>query len=550
MPELPKVKLLWLDINSSYAHSSLALPAIEAQKRRNDVEWSVERATLSSPVLSLVSNIVAAAPDIIAVSVWLFTHRYVDEVLSRVSRLLPETIIVEGGPEFLGDNSDYLSLRPYVGLLFRGEAEEVFHEWLEVYSDKSQWRSISGLCYIDECGNYVDNGLAQVADISQLKNPQQSVFFNWEKPFVQLETARGCFNTCTFCVSGRDKPVRVLPLEVVRQRIDEIVSHDIRDVRLLDRTFNGSVSRAAAMLDLFREYAGRLRFHLEIHPALLPSVIREKLQTLPSGLLHLEAGIQSLREEVLHACGRKGSLESSLEGLRFLASLDNIETHADLIAGIPFYSLEMIYEDVVTLAEIGVGEIQLELLKLLPGTDMRRRAASWEILYATFPPYEVLQTPQMSISDLHEAALLSRLLDFYYNVSEWQSLFSLLICKEKRFLHDFLYYLWDKEVLEQPLSMERRGLLLYDFCHIAPYQIYLTKVAVSWIEAGLSMRKGPGMLLKAFHGVLPDKIVVEKGNYYPEMRLYQLQGENVIYWFGYDRQKQHSYPLFRAVEFI
>ncbi len=548
MPNNGNVKLVWLDVNSSYAHSSLALPVIEAQKRRTDVEWSVISATLSTPLQSLVSRVVAAAPDIIAVSVWLFTHRYVDEVLSRVARLLPETVIVEGGPEFLGDNEEYAPLRTYASVLFRGEAEETFHDWLDVYTDKSRWKTIPGLCYIDENGVYADNGLSRVADIAGLNDPQDSLFFNWEKPFVQLETARGCFNSCAFCVSGRDKPVRVLPLETVRRRIDGIANRGIRDIRLLDRTFNGSVSRAAAMLDLFGEYAGRLRFHLEVHPALLPPAVRERLRALPAGLLHLEAGIQSLREEVLQACGRVGSLEKSLEGLRFLASLDTVETHADLIAGLPLYSLEMIYGDVVTLAEIGVGEIQLELLKLLPGTDMRRRAGEWGIIYAPLPPYEVLRTPQMSAADLHEAALLSRLLDFYYNVPEWRPLFSRLIRKEKRFLHDYLYYLWDKDVLEQPLSMERRGMLLYDFCRTRSYETYLTDLSVAWVEAGLSLRKGPGASLVAYRGELPGKATAEKGTYCSGMRLYRLQGTETVYWFGYDRRQQHSYPVFRAAE--
>ncbi len=43
-----------------------------------------------------------------------------------------------------------------------------------------------------------------------------------------------------------------------------------------------------------------------------------------------------------------------------------METHADLIAGLPLYHLSEIFEDVRTLAEYGAGEIQLESLKLLP----------------------------------------------------------------------------------------------------------------------------------------------------------------------------------------
>ena len=74
-----------------------------------------------------------------------------------------------------------------------------------------------------------------------------------------------------------------------------------------------------------------------------------------------------------------------------------METHADLIAGLPLYHLSEIFEDVRTLAEYGAGEIQLESLKLLPGTEMRRRAEELGIQYSPLPPYEVLQTREISV---------------------------------------------------------------------------------------------------------------------------------------------------------
>ena len=70
---------------------------------------------------------------------------------------------------------------------------------------------------------------------------------------------------------------------------------------------------------------------------------------------------------------RKGTLHQALNGLQFLCSLPNLVTHADLIAGLPCYTLTQIYEDVRTLAEYHAGEIQLESLKLLPGTAMREK---------------------------------------------------------------------------------------------------------------------------------------------------------------------------------
>ena len=110
--------------------------------------------------------------------------------------------------------------------MFRGEGEEVFPLWLKVWNQpRKEWKSITGLCYLDESEAYHDNGLARVMNFSELVPPEESRFFNWSKPFVQLETTRGCFNTCAFCVSGGEKPVRTLSLEATRKRLDVIHQH-------------------------------------------------------------------------------------------------------------------------------------------------------------------------------------------------------------------------------------------------------------------------------------------------------------------------------------
>ena len=45
------MKILWIDLNSSYAHSSLALPALHAQiSKNNSVKWEIVSATINENV--------------------------------------------------------------------------------------------------------------------------------------------------------------------------------------------------------------------------------------------------------------------------------------------------------------------------------------------------------------------------------------------------------------------------------------------------------------------------------------------------------------------
>ena len=543
------MKILWIDLNSSYAHSSLALPALHAQIMTDpSIEWEIVSATINENAGMIVDEIYHHQPDILAATTWLFNHEQLMHVASRVKALLPEACLVLGGPEFLGDNEEFLRKNPFVDCVFRGEGEEVFPQWLTCWNHPEQWHTVPGLCYLTPNKEYKDNGIARVLNFAGLVPPEQSRFFNWSKPFVQLETTRGCFNTCAFCVSGGEKPVRTLSIESIRERLQLIHAHGIKNVRVLDRTFNYNPRRAKELLRLFLEFHPDIRFHLEIHPALLSEELKEELSLLPKGLLHLEAGIQSLREPVLEKSRRMGKLSDALDGLRFLCALPNMETHADLIAGLPLYHLHEIFEDVRTLAGYAAGEIQLESLKLLPGTEMRRRAEESGIKYSPLPPYEVLQTHEISVSELQTARQLSRLLDGFYNTPAWQALTRELILNDEQFLHRFLTYLTKANLIDQPMSLEKRGLILYEFCK-QNYPEYQIQAAIAWIEAGMSLKKLPAEKVWTKRQIPPATWNIIYGEYKESLRLCFLpadeKGEHG-YWFGFESEIQKASPVFKA----
>ncbi|MCL2727535.1 MAG: DUF4080 domain-containing protein [Bacteroidales bacterium] len=527
--------LLWLDINSSYAHSSLALPAMHAQsaKSKDGWQWHVASGVLNTPISHFTKAAIRLQPQVIAATAWLFNHHRLLEVIARIKALLPNTYIILGGPEFLGDNEHYLRSHPFIDAVFRGEGEELFPQWLQCWEQPKKRDLLTGICTIDAQSHYCDRGTARVSHFDKLVPPEASTFFPFHKPFVQVETTRGCFNDCYFCVSGGDKPIRTLSVEQIRERFQQLVIRNVRDIRILDRTFNVNLKRTSSLLALFCEFSGVLRFHIEIHPALLTSNIINILSDLPNGLLHIEAGIQSLDDIVLESSGRVGNSHRSTQGIRLLKACNRFEIHADLIAGLPHYTLERIKKDVKELMSLQLDEIQLELLKLLPGTKMRDKASSLGIIYAPTPPYEVLATPSMSQEALYEVQQLSRLLDGWYNgKGEWRKPFVQLTLAESCFLDNFLHELMQKQLLEQPLSAERRGLLLYEFC-AQHYPARLPEISVAWILAGFSLSKTPGkqaVLLK------------NQNDNNSQIRFYHLSVPTGDYWFGFDRTQERRKP--------
>lgn len=91
------MKILWLDLNCSYAHSSLALPALHAQIDEPSYEWDIVSATINENSGMTAGEIFRKQPDIIAATCWLFNHEVLLHVLARAKALLPDCRIILGG---------------------------------------------------------------------------------------------------------------------------------------------------------------------------------------------------------------------------------------------------------------------------------------------------------------------------------------------------------------------------------------------------------------------------------------------------------------------
>ena len=118
------MNFIWLDINASWSHSSLALPALHANlspQTQAACNMQVVRGTIKSPVQQIVQELEQLQPTYIFATAWLFNINYLKEVLVRISALCSPEGIFLGGPEFLGNNIEFLKSNPYITALFKGE---------------------------------------------------------------------------------------------------------------------------------------------------------------------------------------------------------------------------------------------------------------------------------------------------------------------------------------------------------------------------------------------------------------------------------------------
>lgn len=408
------MKIVFLAVNASFSHTSLAALRLRGVAGPAGGDWTTVETAIADSRDAVLERVLALEPDVLAATFYLFNRDWLAAFLVRFRGLSPKTIVIGGGPEWLGRTDGFFLPVPLVSAGIRGEGELAFARFLAVWDRPAQWGAIPGLIRQDE-GRVVDSGtVAELPAPADIPPVDAAWLADFQKPFMQLETSRGCEGACLFCTSA-GSAWRPFPLERVKGELEALRQAGIRDVRVLDRTFNEDEERGVALLDLFREEGEGIRFHLEIDPARLTLRMADSLRRFRPGLLHVEAGVQSLDAGVMRRSGRRGTPEAVLDGLRLLSGVWGLEVHADLVAGLPGSSWAGLKQDLTLLTLLGVAEIQLEILKLLPGTRLETQRERLGLVAAPAPPYEILRTPDFSAADLWRTARVSRVVDGFHN---------------------------------------------------------------------------------------------------------------------------------------
>ncbi|MDK2905575.1 MAG: hypothetical protein PWR12_1651 [Eubacteriaceae bacterium] len=490
-------------VNAKYPHTNLAVRYL----REAVLDFRVEifEGSVNDSIHGMIDRLLEMKANIYGFSCYIWNIEIVVKLAEILKKARPEAIILFGGPEVSYDAESLVNNYSYVDAVITGEGEAALKDFMLTLS--SGYKFASDKIILAESFDHYEKNILQgkmelekrlEQDFNQISFPYSvDELKSLNNRIIYYETMRGCPYNCSYCLSSVEKKLRVRNLESVLFEIDLFFEANVKQVKLVDRTFNCLPDRAMIIFDYIIEKGKRNladkkpypNFHFELTGDQIPDQMINSLKTAPTGLIQFEIGVQSTSEKTLKAIGRAIDFSEISGNVKKLLEAKNIHIHLDLIAGLPYESFERFKKSFNDVYMLQADMLQLGFLKGLKGTRIRAEADFHGYAFADFSPYEIIRNNYIEAPALYILRNMESLLDRYHNSGYFKTALNYLLIEQK-ILNPFEFFFrfstwWKKKGFFQiGVSKENLYALLYEFINcekIIKSQIFDDALAFDFI---------------------------------------------------------------------
>ena len=368
------------------------------------------------------------------------------EILEAVSEKLRKKgfVCIAGGPEITAHPSFYKGFDYTVS----GEGE---------VSVPLLIKKIIGMKTGSENNFLLQNGnviISKSPDLSVIHSPYlDGIIDPFEYEGALWELARGCPFKCAYCYESKgEKTVRLFPMERIKAELELFAKKKVRQVFVLDPTYNVNKKRAVELLKMIAEKTPDTFYYFEARAEFIDRELAHAFTKIPCAL---QIGLQSANEKTLELVNRPFDKKKFIRGLSVLNE-EGITFGLDLIYGLPDESFKTFCEGVDFAVSMLPNNLEIFCLSVLPGTDLFERADNLGLEYEKEPPYHVIKTNLFSMDDMERARNLAGSCSYFYNAGRAVSWFNpvcrVLKIKPSKFFE--LFYQKNKKICETTSSCE------------------------------------------------------------------------------------------------
>jgi radical SAM superfamily enzyme YgiQ (UPF0313 family) len=399
-----KLVLAAIHIKASPRAVPLGPAMLAAVLRRTfgaEIQTGILNLYLDQTAVDCADQILESDPDHIGFSMCIWNRDLTLELASILKQRRPGLVIFAGGPEATADQVGILG-DPALDFVLAGEGEDLIVETLG--------RLIRGATPQEIAASVRP---IPVKDLATLPSPYlDGTLRPADYGGALWELSRGCPFTCDFCFESRGTAgIRRAPMDRVEAELDLFAASGIREVFVLDPTFNYHKATAKQVLQLIAVKAPDIHFFFEIRSEFID---REMAGLFAAIRCSLQIGLQSAHDKVLRNIGRSFD-PTDFEAKILLLHNADVTYGFDLLYGLPGDSLEGFCESLDFAMSLVPNHIDVFRLSVLPGTRLAETAPALNLEHEACNPYQVIASPTFSREDIALAARIAHGCDVFYN---------------------------------------------------------------------------------------------------------------------------------------
>ncbi len=345
-----------------------------------------------------VEAILESKPDIVGISMYVWSTPCMIEVARRVKLERPQCLVIFGGPSARREVFDlpiYPNPSEVLDALVAAEGELIFQQISKLSKLSPQALSqVSGLDMPVINGWHQTGPSPAIEHLDHIESPYQLGVMP-KRTVAYLETFRGCPMGCRFCEWGAtEKASKVFSTEYLVRELSAYREAEARSVFVVDAGLN---LNAKAFRNL-REAENEVKFLREcsgIWAEIYPTNVRdEHLQFLSDvNIGYLGIGLQSIDPKVLKDQDRPFSMDRFEQAARKLAEVAYCEIQ--IIMGLPGDTPEGFKKTLAFARSLPVGVRAYHCL-VLPDALLSRSKPEWNV---QFNPHNMMMTSCLGWSE-------------------------------------------------------------------------------------------------------------------------------------------------------